>query len=305
MSTPNPVMNKLGLADDDRAVIFHADDVGNMQSSLDAYGDLLDAGLLSSASTMVPCSWFPATAAYCRANAGHPNLDMGIHLTLTSEWDAYRWGPISACAPAMGLIDGDGYFHGTSDAVHAAADAGAVRQELRAQIERALAAGIDATHIDSHMFTLFHPRFVDIYIELGLEFGLPPFLLRRSVPEFQDHGAAAWNGAALQKRVAQWEERGLPLFDDATVLPLDQPLNRGEQLRRKIENLKPGITYLIVHPTKDSPELRAAAERDWPSRVADYEAFLDAELGAELRAGGVHLLGYRTLRELMPKSGSA
>ena len=91
---PNPVLKKLGLAPDDRVLIIHADDVGMCQASLAAYADLVDLGLVSSASTMVACPWFPATAAYCREHAGE-NVDMGVHTTLTSEFVGYRWGPIS------------------------------------------------------------------------------------------------------------------------------------------------------------------------------------------------------------------
>lgn len=306
MTTPNPILKKLGLSDTDRAVIFHADDIGNFQSSLDAYRDILDIGLLSSASTMVPCSWFPATAEFCRANAGHPHLDMGVHLTLTSEWGGYRWGPIISCEPKLGLVDGEGYFHSSSAAVQQIADINALRIELRAQIERALAAGIDVTHLDSHMFTLLHPRLVDVYIDLALEFAVPPFLLRNSVPEFHNVSVSPEAEAALLSRVPGWEERGLPLLDDVTMMPLDNAVDRAGQLVDKLAILKPGITYLILHPTKDSPELREGVpEHDWPCRVADYETFLDTAVRDAVQASGVHVLGYRALRDLMPGRGGA
>ena len=153
---PNPLLKRLGLSDDARAVIFHADDVGMCQASLAAYVDLVDFGLISAASTMVPCSWFPATAAFCRDHPGE-KVDMGVHLTLTSEWDGYRWGPISTRDPASGLMDTDGYFHPDTESAQAHGDPAAVQLEIQTQVERALAAGIDVTHIDSHMGTVFHP----------------------------------------------------------------------------------------------------------------------------------------------------
>ena len=106
---PNPVLKKLGLSDEARVVIFHADDIGMCQASLAAYADLVGVGLISAASTMVPCPWFPATAAFCRANPDR--VDMGVHITLTSEWADYRWGPTSTCDPTSGLLDADGYMH--------------------------------------------------------------------------------------------------------------------------------------------------------------------------------------------------
>ncbi|MFN2125358.1 MAG: polysaccharide deacetylase family protein [Candidatus Promineifilaceae bacterium] len=305
MSSPNPILIKLGLSDNDRVVIFHADDIGNFQGSLDAYRDLVDVGLLSSASTMVPCPWFPATAEFCRTHAGHPNLDMGVHLTLTSEWDAYRWGPVTTSDPATGLVDDEGYFHRTSAAVQQQADLQALRAELRAQIERARTAGIDITHIDSHMFTLIHPRLVDTYIDLALEFHVPPFLLRdRESAAFEYFSPAVAD--QLLDCVPAWEEQGLPLLDDAAVLPLNNAQDRAGQLLAKLNSLKPGITYLVVHPTKDTPGLReAVSDQDWPCRVADYEIFLDTAVRDAVRETGVHVIGWRALRELMPGRGGA
>jgi len=300
VSIPNPVLKKLGLSDTDRAVIFHADDIGNLQSSLDAYRDLIDVGLLSSASTMVPCSWFPATAEFCQSHAGHPNLDMGVHLTLTSEWSAYRWGPVSTRDPQSGLIDEEGYFPRTATAVQQHADLEALHGELRAQIDRALTMGIDITHIDSHMFTLFHPRLIDTYIDLALEFNIPPFLLREGESVAFKY-VTPDVAAELVACVPVWEARGLPLLDDVLVLPLNNARDRREQLLAAVTALKPGITYLIIHPTKDSPELReATAGHDWPCRVADYETFLDPAVGDAVRETGVHIIGWRDLRALLP-----
>ena len=107
---------------------------------------------------MVPCGWFPATAAYCRANADNPRLDMGVHLTVTCEWDTPRWGPVSGRDPATGLMDDEGYFFRSAAPVQAGADGAAVVAELRAQVQQAQAAGIDITHVDTHMFALAHPH---------------------------------------------------------------------------------------------------------------------------------------------------
>jgi predicted glycoside hydrolase/deacetylase ChbG (UPF0249 family) len=303
VSTSNPVLKKLGLTAGDRAILFHADDIGNMQSSLDAYRELLFAGQLSSASTMVSCSWFPATAEFCRAQVSHPNLDMGVHLTLTSEWDSYRWGPVTSRDPRSGLVDEEGYFHRTSAAVQELADLDALSLELRAQIERALAAGIDVTHVDSHMFTLFHPRLVDIYIDLALAFSVPPFLPRASIPGLKRHISPSQEQALLSC-VPTWEDRGLPLFDDAFVMPLDNAYDRMGQLRTRLAALEPGLTYLVFHPTKESPELReAVSEQDWPCRVADYEIFLSTAVRDAARENGLHVIDWRTLRDLLPERG--
>jgi predicted glycoside hydrolase/deacetylase ChbG (UPF0249 family) len=304
----NPVMKKLGLADNDRAVIFHADDIGSFQSSLAAYADLVDFGLLSSAAVMVPCPWFPAAADYCRRQQGlldgrqnvRSAVDMGVHLTVTCEWDSYRWGPVSTRQRQSGLVDAEGYLHRTAVEVHQHADLAALEGELRAQIEQALASGIDVTHIDSHMLALFHHRFLEAYFALGLEYQVPAFCVRQDVNGTWRRYLDEESASAILGQISRVEALGMPLLDNVYVMPLDRPQNREEQVKQVLETIPPGITYLIVHPAKDTPELRAAASpEDWPNRVADYEVFLSESLRDYVQRSGIHVLGYRTLRDLL------
>jgi len=111
MLKPNPYLHKLGFSNTDRVVILHADDIGMCQGSVSAYADLLDFGLLSSAAMMTPCSWFPAAVNTYHQRQDTLQLDVGVHLTLNSEWTNYRWRPISTCDPGSGLLDAAGYFH--------------------------------------------------------------------------------------------------------------------------------------------------------------------------------------------------
>lgn len=292
---PNPVLKKLGLADSDRVVILHADDVGMCQASVTAFADLVSFGLVSSGAVMVPCPWFPAVAAYCREN---PGVDLGVHLTLTCEWQTYRWGPISTRDPASGLLDGEGYFYHRSEEVQAAGDAAAVQRELEAQLARALAAGVDVSHLDTHMGTVAHPKFVAGYVQLALQHHLPAM-----VPRLDDEG---WRGlgmdgemAALAVQfVAQLEAQGVPLLDHVVALPLDEePGDRLALAQQELGALPPGLTHFIIHPAADAPELRAIT-RNWRSRVADYELFQSREMRDWVQSEGLHVIGYRTLREL-------
>jgi hypothetical protein len=300
LATFNPILKKLGLSANDRAVVLHADDIGNLQSTLDAYGELLDAGVMSSAAVMVPCPWFPATAEFVRANAGHPHLDMGVHLTTTSEYASYRWGPLTTRDTESGLLDEDGYMPGTSAAFQGQATVEAVRVELRAQIRRALAAGIDVTHIDSHMGSVFHWKFIETYVDLALEYEVPAFL-PRAVDFFLFEEAHD----LLLARIPEWEERGLPLFDYATMMPLDDAADRTGHFLRTLQSLPPGLSYLIFHPTKDTPELRQVSPVDWPCRAADYETFRHPDLRDAVQATGVHVVAMRDLRDLLRSGGSA
>ncbi|MCK5793375.1 MAG: ChbG/HpnK family deacetylase, partial [Anaerolineales bacterium] len=204
----NPVLKKLGLADNDRVVIFHADDIGMFQASVSAYADLVDFGLLTSAGVMVPCPWFSHVSEYCRRNQGNKKVDMGVHLTITSEWKAYRWGPISTCDSDSGLMDDTGYFFDNCEDVQKNGDVDSVRDEIRTQVERALVAGIDITHIDSHMGALFHPKFVDAYLEVAWEYKLPALFLRQDGTGLRQLGIDSETAKCLTQRVSSLEAKG-------------------------------------------------------------------------------------------------
>jgi predicted glycoside hydrolase/deacetylase ChbG (UPF0249 family) len=299
---PNPALRKLGFGDEERVVIIHADDVGMCQATLPAFADLIDFGLVSCGAVMVPCPWFPQVVKLCHQN---PRVDLGVHLTLTSEWEGYRWGPISTRDPASGLMDETGYFHPRSGEVYMQAGTEAVQLELEMQVDRALAAGIDVTHVDTHMGAVGHPKFIPAYIQLALQRGLPPMMfrldeagwlrLRMGRPELGIDSEGATLAAAF---VQQLEAQGVPLLDNLVGLPLDQPENRMALAKGAFDSLKPGLTHFIIHPAQDTPELRAIT-LDWRSRVGDYQVFMSEELRDYIRDSGIRVIGYRALRDLM------
>lgn len=284
----NPALRELGFAAADRVVVVHADDIGMCEATVDAFFDAAERGAISAGSAMVPCPWFPAVAARCR---GRTDVDLGVHLTLTCEWDRYRWGPLSTRDPASGLLDAEGYFHRSQDPWppdHPRLAAAAVA-EMTAQVDRAQAAGLDLTHLDGHMFAMLHPALTAPYVELGLARGLPVLLTRQ--PQWVERLSAA--------ALAGWEERGLPVFDHLREAPLSAPVaDRPAWARRMFDELPTGLTYLITHPARDTPELRAIGA-DWPQRVADLETFGDPELASHLRRTGVEVIGWQPLRELL------
>jgi predicted glycoside hydrolase/deacetylase ChbG (UPF0249 family) len=294
MST-NPALKKLGFTPNDRVVIIHTDDIGMCQASVSAFAELWEAGMISSGATMVPCSWFPHAAAYCRA---HPDADMGIHITLTSEWDAYRWRPISTRDPASGLLDGEGYFPRNNGPVHAHADPAAAQREMQAQVERAMAAGVAPTHIDTHMGTVAHPKFMPAYAQLAFTYHLPVFTLRLSEEQWRTMGLDAEAAQSAVRTVEELEASGLPLIDHGSGMPLDIKEDHFEVAKRAFAALPAGITHFVLHPSHDTPELRAIAP-DWRGRVANLQTFLREDLQTYLKQIGVHVIGYRALKELM------
>lgn len=295
LMNPNPVLKKLGFAETDRVAIIHTDDIGMSHASYAAFTDLWQAGIISSGATMVPCPWFPKVAAYCRSNN---TVDMGVHLTLTSEWDNYRWGPISSREARSGMLDAEGFFPRASAGIQHNGNPDAVQCEMIAQVERAIATGITPTHIDTHMGSVFHPKIFPAYVQLAKQFKLPVL-----IPRLDEAGLQRWgfSGDAVTwalNTLRELEEGNLPLMDDVTGMSLDKPEQRLEQVFAAIDALKPGLTHFIIHPSLDTPEARAISP-DLPSRIGDYETFMDERVRLHIKNAGVHVIGYRDLKALI------
>jgi predicted glycoside hydrolase/deacetylase ChbG (UPF0249 family) len=293
--TPNPALRKLGFGPDDRVLVVHADDLGMCHSTIPAVADLFEFGLTTSASAMVPCPWFLPTAAWCRT---HPDADIGVHLTLTSEWETYRWRPISTVDRASGLLEADGCFPRRTQQVAGQGSREAAARELRAQVEFALASGVDVTHLDAHMGAAAAPEFRADYYRLGEEYRLPLGLRRSDVTRWQARGMSADAAAAAIDEVQRLEEQGFPVFDGSTGLPLNDPADQVACAKERLAALPAGLSLLIFHPAKDSDELRAITP-DWPSRVANYHTFMSGELRAFIHKEGIQIIGYRALRDLV------
>src|SRR5687768_329045 len=162
---------RLGYPRDAKLLIVHADDLGMAHSVNAATLKAFETGLVNSGSIMVPCPWLPEIAAYARAN---PQADLGLHLTLTSEWTTFRWGPVTPKDRVSSLLDKNGYFQLTETEAAAKADPKEVELEIRAQIERARASGIQPTHLDSHMGTLYQNKALfEIFLKVAREYKLP------------------------------------------------------------------------------------------------------------------------------------
>jgi len=294
---PNPVLRELGYSDTDRVVIIHADDIGFCHASFAAMEGLMSAGIVSSMATMAVCPWFPAAAEYARA---HPAIDLGLHFTLTSEWDRYRWGPISTRDPKSGLIDAEGFFHRESEPAQKRAKSEAAALELRAQIKRAQAAGIDLTHVDTHMLTAWHPKFLPAYLQEPARRGLPPFFMRTDRAGAKAAGKDEKRAAVFSQWSEKLEARGIPLIDNFLVMPLESSGDRIGVAQRAMETLPAGLSYFILHPACDTPELRAIAP-DWKSRAADYQAFTSSAMRNFMKRSGIQVIGWRVLRDWMRK----
>lgn len=298
--TPNPFLKKLGFSNNDRLVIIHTDDIGMCHASVQAFKDLWAYGTITSGAVMVPCPWFPAVAQICRED---PEIDMGVHATLNAEWESYRWGPISTRDEASGLLDADGYFHQWHQAVYDNATPEAVAREVNAQIERALATGIDVTHVDSHMGTIMSPLFIQSYLQAGTSRLLPNLLPRLNAKGIDLMGASPEEMQAYAPLLQQLEDMGMLMVDGLLSMPLDEPSEHKQidLARELLGDLPVGITHFILHPSIDTPELRALAP-DWESRLANYKVFMSDELKTYIESEDIKLIGYRPIRDAMKNS---
>ncbi len=294
----NPFLARLGFSPDDRVVIFHADDLGMCHAANTAFADIAEAAPVACGSVMMPCPWVNETIRWAHA---HPKADVGIHLTLTSEWPLYRWRPLSTCDPQSGLLDHEGYFWPDVESLHAHMQPEAAIAEMRAQVERALAAGLDVTHIDTHMGGIVHPALLPAYVELGLTYRVPVMLPRIRREQVERYGLSPDVVEAISELVEALERDGrLPVLDHLTDLYDVPGDSRKERYKFLVKELPPGLTHLIYHAARPGDEVRAIApEDDWSGRVADWEVFSDPEFWSWLAENGVHVIGYRTLRDLL------
>jgi len=277
---------RLGYPRSAKLLILHADDLGVAHSEDAASFDALDKGAVNSASVMMPTPWVTEVAKYAQA---HPNHDIGLHLTLTSEWNTYRWGGVAPRDQVPSLYDADGTFPRGTDSVARRAKVEEVERELRAQIDRSYAMGINPTHVDSHMGALFEtPELFGAYARLARSYKLP-FL------HFLG-GPSAANVAQLTPN---------DIVPDAVIMA--SQIGTPEQWRNfyldAIRNLKPGLTWIGVHLGYDDAELRAVTV-GWDAwgakwRQQDYDVLTSAAFRQALKDNNVVLVTWRQIQKAM------
>jgi len=280
------VQERLGYPAGARLLVIHADDFGMSHSVNRAIMEALEHGWVTSASIMVPCPWFPEVATWAKA---HPDADLGIHLTLTSEWTPYRWAPLSGRDKVKSLLDAQGYLPLLAEQAAKQDKPKEAESELRAQIDFARAAGVHITHLDTHMGTVLQaePLF-KLYRALGKSYALPVLLERRG-----EHGGAqapAWARAAVN-------EAPLDLVVQmGTGVPADRWL---DAYKKMLAPLPPGVYQLIVHLGYDDDEFRGATfdHPGWGAawRQQDFDVVRSDAFRDFLKQQGFQLITWREL----------
>jgi chitin disaccharide deacetylase len=284
----------LGYAPDARVLIPHIDDVGVCHGANRAFAELAGQGFVTTASVMVPCPWFPETADLVREQ---PGLDLGVHLTLTSESRACRWRPISTTSRSSGLIDDDGFMWPDVPSVRRHAERRAVETELRAQIEAALAAGIDVTHLDTHMGAAAAPEFVEIYLALGREYRLPILLPERIETYVSVLDMGPIDTALYPQLQAEARATNMPVIDEFAMGLAMRHFGCEEAFRHMVAQAAPGVTYVSLHcSTPGEVERLHPHDAEW--RIAEYQLFDDPAFLEWVAGQEVELIGFRPIRDL-------
>ncbi|MEP6756118.1 MAG: polysaccharide deacetylase family protein, partial [Chthonomonadales bacterium] len=252
---------RLGYKATDRLLLIHADDVGMCHSVNVATINAMEKGVVTCASIMIPCPWMPEIADYCKT---HPEADFGLHLTLTSEWRFYRWRTVAPYNTVPGLIDKEGFIHGSETDTNKYASAKEVETEVRAQIARAREFGIKPTHVDSHMGTLFFGKFYPVYTRVAKESGYMPMILYptsdRIVQAKEFFGVDAM---AAYKEMQKQKFVSLDYLKEGASG--DTLETRRAHYYQAFRDLKPGVTEFIVHLAMDDEEIKHIAN-SWRQR---------------------------------------
>ena len=284
---------KLGWPKGARVVIFHVDDAGMSHDSNVGAIEAMEKGVATSTSVMFPCPWVVEMAQYGKK---HPDADIGLHSTFTSEWSIYRWGPVAGKKAVPGLTDAEGCLWHSEQEAAKNATPDEVETELRAQLDRAMTMGLKPTHIDTHMGTVYtRPDFLERYIKVGAENGIPVLVPGGNAYYLgQDTPDLVSGVKALGEKV--WA-LGLPVLDDLhTGFGCEKPADKKAQILDFLHNVKPGVTQFIVHCTRPSETFVNIASSG-PMRLAELNALTSPEVKKAIAEEKIILTTWRELKQ--------
>lgn len=295
---PRKLARRLGYPPGTVLLIVHADDFGVCHSTNLATIRALETGVVTSASLMVPCPAFEEASDYCRRN---PEADIGIHLTFTNEYEKYNWGPVSPAANVPGLLNRRGHFHSTTQEVWQHASPEEIEIEMRAQIEKALAAGVRPTHLDSHMGVLFGPKFFSVYLRVATEYNLPAMLPRKYVFSEQIEGVTT-PYKILYKLLGLWLDlKGHLLMDRVYAGGFDERnIPQDEYYKWVIGDLAQGVNEVLVHLALDSEDVDSLGDSSC-RRVEDFRIMTDPATRDLIESRSIILIGYEPISDLFNK----
>jgi predicted glycoside hydrolase/deacetylase ChbG (UPF0249 family) len=296
---------RLGWPADKRIMIFHADDTGMCYEANQAAQRALAQGAYRSASAMVPCPWFNEMAAWCVANPQH---DVGLHLTLTSEWKYYRWGPVTLRDQVPGLIDPMGYLFRDVRGVALSAKPEEVAKEIRAQLARARQLGMRPTHVDTHMGTVYaRPAYTRAYLQMAMDEQVPAMVIRMTpytIEKFRRQGYPI-----TKESLQLLETYTLPMLDDFHAVAEGKTYEaKRDKLFEQLRLLRPGLNEMIFHPSVETEGLKKITN-SWQQRVWEDRLFADPVVQRFIKDAGLIVTDWKEVmarfRHQVPSDSSS
>ena len=283
---------RLGYPKGKKVIMLHADDAGMCEEANLATQKYLLEGHIQSAAAMPPCEFFDEMIAWAKEN---PKQDIGLHLTLTSEWKTYRWPAVSPVKEVPGLIDEEGKLWRTVPEVVQHSNATEVEKEIRAQIEKSIALGYKPDHIDTHMGTLYaHPDFTKAYLKVAMEYGIPANVIDVSNPKVAEHYRAQ-GYPMTEEMIALMDEYTLPKIDFFTSAPNAKTYEEKVQsFKDLILGLEPGITEIIFHPSTPTENLKTITN-SWQQRNWEAEMFTDPNMIQFFKEEGIVFTNWKEI----------
>ena len=263
---------RLGFPKDKKVIILHADDAGMCDEANIATISYLKTDRIQSAAIMVPCPFADVAINWAVQN---PNEDVGLHITHTSEWKTYRWGPVADPELVPGLIDPNGKLWHEVEDVLKNATAEEVEKELRAQIDKAISMGMKPDHIDTHMGTLYGSAdYLQVFLKVAEEYNIPANAIDLSVEQVVQHFREA--GYPIDDRgISLMENYKLPKLDFFASVPKGKTYEeKRSNFFELVRNLPAGLTEIIFHPSVMTENLKTITN-SWQQRVWEAELFAD------------------------------
>jgi len=289
---------KLGYPAGSKVILLHCDDAGMCNEANVAVQNYFETGDIQSAAVMVPCPYAEELVEWAKTQ---DSPDIGIHLTLTSEWKDYRWGPVSDSEKVPGLIDPEGkMWHDVPDVVpHASAEE--IETEVRAQIDKVLAMRFTPTHIDTHMGTLYGTtEYLKVFLKIANEYNLPANAIDLSDPEIAEFFKQA--GYPINEEVVGLlDSYTLPKLDNFSSVPEGKTYeDKRENFFKLLNSLNPGLTEIIFHPSVETDNLKSITD-SWQQRVWEAQLFSDPVVKEFLKKNDIIIT---TWKEIMKRHGS-
>ncbi|MBN3521277.1 polysaccharide deacetylase family protein [Algoriphagus lutimaris] len=285
---------KLGYSKEDKLLIIHGDDVGVAHSQNIATFEALKKGLVTSTSMMVPPAWSAEVGVLAK---DFPDADIGIHITLTNEWENFNWPPKAGKSVVPGLSNEQGFMYPDCPPVTKNASPEEVEIEIRAQIKAANQMGIQPTHLDSHMGCIFYgrPEYMRSYLKIAQELKIPAMVNTQIMEGIIKPNQALFEGINLEK---------IPVINEIIMAnPEDYEAGMEEFYTNKLENLKPGVHVLLVHLAFDDEEMNAVTaghttyHASW--RQEDFNFFTSDQAKKLIQENNIKLITWKEIGKIL------